>query len=443
MRHFKYSPGLLGQGILSVCIFVFFVLILSTGTVAQETGPVDDAPEATEELTFPVGLDDAALNEDEFLLRLIPLTAAELSALAARWQEIVRAQTDAVVEATIAAERKPDGPTQQDLDQIVVLTQERGAGFDRYSAVVNNLEKKGGDEAEVASYRAYRNAIVVEEKQRADWRTLLTQTTAWATSTDGGLGLARKAVIVIAILFALLIVARFVRFYARRLFSRVPDLSKLLQAFLAMTVYWITIAIGLMVALSALGVDISPLFALVGGASFIIAFAMQETLGNLAAGLMIMLNRPFDEGDFISAAGTSGTVKSVSVVSTVIATPDNQVIVIPNSKVWGDVITNATASELRRVDLQFGIDYGDDQDKALEVILDVARRDERVLQDPEPWARVTNLGESSVDLTARIWCKAEDYWELKFALTKAVKLAFDKAGVSIPYPHSVEISKQL
>ena len=348
--------------------------------------------------------------------------------MAARWQEIVRSQTDAVVEATIAAERKSGGPTQEDLDQIVSLTETRGNGFDRYAAVVNNLEKKGGDEAEIATYRAYRSAIIVEEKQRADWRTLLKQAAAWASSPDGGLSVLWKVGVIVVTLFGLFVIARIVRFYARRLFRRVPDLSKLLQGFLAMAVYWITIAIGLMVALSALGVDISPLFALVGGASFIIAFAMQETLGNLAAGLMIMLNRPFDEGDYITAGGTSGTVKSVSVASTTVTTPDNQVIVIPNSKVWGDVITNATASELRRVDLLFGIDYGDDQDKAIEVILEAAREDGRVLEDPEPWVRVTNLGESSVDLTARLWCKSEDYWELKFALTKAVKTGLRSGG---------------
>jgi small conductance mechanosensitive channel len=414
------------------------------GTAASQEAEQNEAAEDSSEETavFPVGLDDISMDLEAFQRRLIPLTSGELSALAARWQEIVRSQTDAVVEATIAAEQKPGGPTQEDLDQIVSLTETRGDGFDRYAAIVNNLEKKGGDEAEIATYRAYRNAIIVEEKQRANWRTLLKQAAAWAGSSDGGLSVAWKVGVIIATLLGLFVVARFVRFYARRLFRRVPDLSKLLQGFLAMTVYWITIAIGLMVVLSALGVDISPLFALVGGASFIIAFAMQETLGNLAAGLMIMLNRPFDEGDFVTAAGTSGTVKSVSVVSTTVTTPDNQVIVIPNSKVWGDVITNATASEQRRVDLQFGIDYGDDPDKAIEVILEVAREDGRVLSDPEPWVRVTNLGESSVDLTARLWCKSEDYWELKFALMKAVKLAFDKAGISIPYPHTVEISKQ-
>ena len=109
--------------------------------------------------------------------------------------------------------------------------------------------------------------------------------------------------------------------------------------------------------------------------------------------------------------------------------------------VWGGVITNSTASELRRVDLQFGIDYNDDSDKAMQVILDVAKADQRVLGDPEPWVRVTNLGDSSVDLTARLWCKAEDYWELKFAVTKEVKAAFDASGISIPYPHTVEIIK--
>lgn len=421
-----------------LCIGIVAITVLWLAGAGQVSAQDDTDAEAP---TFPAGLDTMQMDFAEFELRLIPLTTGELSALAARWQGIVRTQTEAVVEATIAGEQKPNGPTQQDVDQILALAETRGDGFERLVAVLNNLEKKGGDEAEIASYRAYRNAIIVDETQRADWRTLLAHTWNWAQSPDGGLTVVWNIAVIIGSLFGLFIVARMVRAYARRLFDRVPDLSKLLQAFLAMTVYWITIAVGLMVVLSAVGVDISPIFALVGGASFIIAFAMQETLGNLAAGLMIMLNRPFDEGDYITAAGTSGTVNAVSVVSTTITTPDNQVIVIPNSKVWGDVITNATASELRRVDLVFGIDYSDDEEKAINVILDVAGQDDRVLSEPAPWVRVTNLGESSVDITTRLWCRAEDYWELKFALTKAVKLAFDSNGISIPYPHSVEIQR--
>jgi len=419
-------------------VILFAATLLSVGPAMGQ--PSDTATEEAE-VTFPAGLDDPNVELEEFFLRLLPLTAAELSALAARWQEIVRGQTDAVVEATIESQKKPGGPTQEDVDGIVELTQQRGAGFDRFSAVFNGLEKKGGDEAEVAAYRAYRNAIVVEEKQRASFRTLAGQAIEWLWDADGGIEVARNVGVVAIAVLGLFLLARLIRAYARRLFKRIPNLSKLLQSFLAMVIYWLTIAVGLMVVLSALGVDVTPLFALIGGASFVLAFAMQDTLGNLASGMMIMLNHPFDEGDYITAGGTAGTVRSVSIVSTTVVTPDNQIIVIPNSMVWGDVIVNATASELRRVDLLFGIDYADDPDQAMQVILDVAASDERVLKDPEPWVRVTNLGDSSVDLTARLWCKAEDYWELKFALTKEVKAAFDANGISIPYPHSVEINK--
>ncbi len=180
------------------------------------------------------------------------------------------------------------------------------------------------------------------------------------------------------------------------------NISKLLRpGFLAMVVYWITIAVGLMIVLSALGVDITPLFAIFGGGAFIIAFAMQETLGNLAAGLMIMINRPFDEGDYVSIAGLGGTVKHVSIVSTEIVTPDNQIIVIPNSKVWGDVITNVTASNTRRVDMIFGIGYGDSMLKAQSVLEDVVSAHPLVLQ-LAPVVRVNELADSAVNFIAPV-----------------------------------------
>ena len=165
------------------------------------------------------------------------------------------------------------------------------------------------------------------------------------------------------------------------MFRHVPNISKLLQGFLAMAVYWITIAVGLMIVLSALGVDVTPLFAVCGGGAWSLACARQETLGNLAAGLMIMINRPFDEGDYVSIAGLGGTVKHVSIVSTEIITPDNQVIVIPNSKVWGDVITNVTASDTRRVDMIFGIGYEDSIEKAQSVLEEVVGAHPLVLND--------------------------------------------------------------
>jgi small conductance mechanosensitive channel len=208
--------------------------------------------------------------------------------------------------------------------------------------VVASLEAKGSDPAQVEALRKHLSAITIQEKSNLTPKEFTDGFLNWLVSPEGGVGIGFRILVIAGSLFVLFVVARVVRARARRAFYRIPTLSKLLSSFLVMAVYWLTIAFGLMIVLAALGVNITPLFALVGGASFIIAFALQETLGNLAAGLMIMINRPFDEGDYVLVAGLGGTVKHVFIVSTTLTTPDNQVLVIPNSKVWGDVITNAT-----------------------------------------------------------------------------------------------------
>ncbi len=157
---------------------------------------------------------------------------------------------------------------------------------------------------------------------------------------------------------------------------------------------------------------------------------------------MLILFRPYKIGQYVDVGGTAGSVVDLNLFFTELVTPDNIQIIIPNGQAWGSIITNYSAHDTRRIDLVFGIDYGDDANKAKSIILAVAQADERVLKDPESWVRVTNLGDSSVDLTARIWCSADDFWELKFDLTQAVKEAFDKGGISIPYPHTVEIRRE-
>jgi small conductance mechanosensitive channel len=164
-------------------------------------------------------------------------------------------------------------------------------------------------------------------------------------------------------------------------------------------------------------------------------------LSDLAAGFMLILFRPYKIGQYVDIGGTAGTVKDLNLFVTELATPDNVQIIVPNGKAWGSIITNYSHHDTRRVDLVFGIDYSDSADEAMAIILQQVEQDARVKSDPAPWVRVTNLGDSSVDLTARIWCDAADYWDLKFALTKAIKEAFDTKGISIPYPHTVEIRK--
>ncbi|SHM39731.1 small conductance mechanosensitive channel [Roseovarius pacificus] len=227
----------------------------------------------------------------------------------------------------------------------------------------------------------------------------------------------------------------------RRKVNANPRIDDTLGNFVASIIKWVILLVVLIAILGLFGIEATSLVAVLGAATLAIGMALQGTLSDLAAGFMLILFRPYKLGQYVEVAGTAGTVKDINLFITELATPDNVQIIVPNGQAWGSIITNFSHHDTRRVDLAFGIDYGDDVDKAMGIILDLARADARVHDDPEPWVRVTSLGDSSVDLTARLWCDAADYWDIKFEMTKAVKEAFDKNGVSIPYPHSVEIQK--
>lgn len=212
--------------------------------------------------------------------------------------------------------------------------------------------------------------------------------------------------------------------------------------FLASIVRWLILLIVGIAILGLFGIEATSLVAIMGAATLAIGMALQGTLSDLAAGFMLIIFRPYKLGQFVDIAGSAGTVKDINLFVTELATPDNVQIIVPNGQAWGAVITNFSHHETRRCDLVFGIDYGDDIEKAKAIILKLANADDRVQQDPEPWVRVTNLGDSSVDITARLWCDAADYWELKFGLTQSVKEAFDQEGITIPYPHTVEIKRE-
>lgn len=227
----------------------------------------------------------------------------------------------------------------------------------------------------------------------------------------------------------------------RRKVNANPRIDDTLGNFGASVIKWVILLVVLIAVLGIFGIEATSLVAVLGAATLAIGLALQGTLSDLAAGFMLILFRPYRLGQYVDIGGTSGTVKDLNLFITELVTPDNVQIIVPNGQAWGAIITNFSHHATRRVDLTFGIDYGDDADKALNLILDLARADSRIHDDPAPWARVTNLGDSSVDLTARLWCDAADYWDIKFEMTKAVKEAFDKNGISIPYPHSVEIQK--
>ena len=212
------------------------------------------------------------------------------------------------------------------------------------------------------------------------------------------------------------------------------NLSQLLRNQIEFFSGKVVMFVGLLVALSQLGVQVGPVLAGLGIAGFIVGFALQDTLSNFAAGMMILIYRPFDVGDAVEAGGVMGKVKAMNLVSTTITTWDNQKLVVPNSKIWGDVIRNITAEPHRRVDMSFGISYSDNIDHAERILSDIVRSHELVLAEPEPDIKLHTLGESSVDFIVRPWARTSDYWTVYWDITRAVKQRFDAAGISIPFP---------
>ena len=212
------------------------------------------------------------------------------------------------------------------------------------------------------------------------------------------------------------------------------NLSKLLQDFFTSLSGKAVFTIGLLIALSQLGIELGPLLAGFGIAGVIIGFALQDTLSNFASGMMILIYRPYDVGDLINAAGVTGRVSHMSLVSTTIKTMDNQRLIIPNNKIWGDTINNITAEYQRRVDMTFGISYSDSIEQAEAILKSIVEAHPKVQPLPEPTIKLHLLSESSVDFIVRPWAKPEDYWEVYWDITREVKMRFDAEGISIPFP---------
>lgn len=232
------------------------------------------------------------------------------------------------------------------------------------------------------------------------------------------------------------IVASIVRSIVRKILTR-SKVDATIVSFFGTMAYFLVLAFTIVAALSKFGVETASFVAILGAAAFAVGFALQGSLSNFAAGVMILLFRPFKVGDFIDAAGVAGVVKEVHVFTTVINTPDNIKIIVPNSKISGDVIKNVTGYDTRRIDMVIGISYGSPIGKAMEIAMNVMKSDPRVLDDPAPQVAVSELADSSVNLVVRPWAKTADYWGARFDITRKIKEAYDENGIEIPFPQRV------
>ena len=242
---------------------------------------------------------------------------------------------------------------------------------------------------------------------------------------------------------AILIVGFLVAGWAKRFITdkalEHEELDDTLFTFIGSMVRYAVIAFTVIMVLARFGVQTTSLIAVIGAAGLAIGLALQGTLSNVAAGVMLMIFRPFKLGQYIEAAGHAGTVKEITLFTTELATLDNVQIIIPNSAVWSGSIINYSHHDTRRVDLVFGVSYGSDLKVAEETLRQIMADDGRILDDPEPFLMVTELGASSVDFTMRVWCERSDYAPLKFDLTRRAKEALDAAGVDIPFPTTTVI----
>ncbi|MEP4050877.1 MAG: mechanosensitive ion channel family protein [Litorimonas sp.] len=255
-----------------------------------------------------------------------------------------------------------------------------------------------------------------------------------------GPGLAVKIAMFLGIIIIGFWIAGILTRTVKKMLAKGPNIDETLSNFLSSIVGWILKALVLITAAGTIGIEATSFVAILGAATLAIGLALQGTLGNVAAGVMLMLFRPYKLGDYVEVAGNEGVVDDVNIFTTNLATVDNVKVIIANGEAWGSTIKNFSSLGLRRVDVDYGIHYDDDIDKAIKVINDVAANHPNVLSEPHgPWAKVVTLNDSSVDIQSRVWCKPEHYWDVMFDLKKSIKEAFDKNEITIPYPTSIEL----
>ncbi len=317
---------------------------------------------------------------------------------------------------------------------LAVLTElrgERAALIERLDAVLDELASKGGD---IEGYLKYRDAVSEVIVDVSDTSAMWTFLSGWLTSEQGGIKWAVNTAKFLAIMMAFWVLSIILGKATNTATGRSRRMSSLLKVFLNTAVRRSVILVGIMVGISAMGIPIGPVLAIITAAGFVVGLALQGTLSNFASGLLILAYRPFDIDDAVEAGGVSGIVTAMNLMSTQIMTWDNRQMIVPNNEIWGNVITNITGTDKRRVDMVFGIGYGDSIEKAQALLDRIAREHPKTLEDPEPVVAVHELADSSVNFVVRPWARPADYWAVYWDITRQVKEAFDKEGISIPFP---------
>ena len=405
-----------------VIVILAIILIPLSGVMAQDDKKSQPASVTTKN-------PDISVEELEY--RLQPLTKDDLAVEASGWLQVLKKHVGQVSEVQIKALTAEGDAKTKLLESVTKLQEHQTALVDRLKAVIEEFRSKGGA---IEDYEAYMTAISGVKVDVTDAGAAWTVITGWLMSSEGGIRWAKNIVFFLVIILISWILSKIIGKAIQKAIAKIQSASALLKDFIVNISRKAVFVVGFIVALSMLEVNIGPLLAAIGAAGFIMGFALQGTLSNFAAGLMILIYRPYDVGDLVDVGGMLGKVDAMTIVSTTLRKVDNQKVVIPNNMIWGGIITNITGTSKRRVDMVFGIGYGDDIAKAQKILEDILANHEAILKDPEPVVKVHELADSSVNFVVRPWVATDNYWDVYWDITRSVKEQFDAQGVSIPFP---------
>lgn len=416
-------PLVRNRKVFNIMAVMFAILLIPvSGALAQSDKKDQPAPVTTKNPDITI---------DVLEHRLQPLTKEDLAVEADGWLQILKKHVGQVSEMQIKALKAEGDAKTELLESVTKLKEQQTALTDRFNAVINEFKLKGGT---IEDYQAYVKAISGVEVDVSDASAAWTVITGWLISSEGGIRWAKNIVFFLILILLSWVLSNIIGKAVQKAVVNIRSASELLKDFIVNISRRAVFVVGFIVALSMLEVNIGPLLAAIGAAGFILGFALQGTLSNFAAGIMILIYRPYDIGDLIDVGGMLGKVDAMTIVSTTLRKPDNQKVVIPNNMIWGDIITNITGTSKRRVDLVFGIGYSDDMAKAQAILEDILANHESVLKDPAPVVKVHELADSSVNFVVRPWVATENYWDVYWDITRSVKERFDADGVSIPFP---------
>lgn len=409
-----------GRGpILAIALGLALAVCLSLGPAAhaQDAGETAPPPAAATADAAP------AITTVDEALAAVGSTDSDVAVLRRAVRPLFKGQLEEALPVWLAH-----------VQQLAAAGERVTPAIERTQVILDAIAARGGDVTEAQAYLKAAGGSIVTDVDPTDVGGLARRVEEWVTSPEGGVKLGTNIVLFLVILLVAKIIAGIVSGVIRRTLSKVNKGSELLRDFLANITGQTIFIVGLVVAIGRLGINTGPLLAAIGAAGFVIGFALQGTLSNFAAGVMILLYRPYDIGDVVTAGGVTGKVQAMTLVSTTLVTGDNQVIIVPNGSIWGSTITNVTGNDTRRVDMSFGIGYSDDIDQAERVLTEIVTSHPKVLAEPAPVVKLNQLADSSVNFVVRPWARTSDYWDVLFDVHREVKKRFDAEGIGIPFP---------